>query len=92
MENGDPRVVNIDLAFFPPFGSVSFPAIEDNLDEGRECLVVVLSVNETELDPRDQGQVDFVNSVALIRIEDTASKIIDNVCHIIFYLTLFLLQ
>ena len=31
---------------------------------------MVLSVNETELDPRDQGQVDISNGVALVRIQD----------------------
>ena len=42
----------------------------DGLVEGEECLLFTVSVNETELDPRDQGLVDISNSVALFRIQD----------------------
>lgn len=40
----------------------------DDLVESEECLLLTMSVNETELDPRDQGQVDLVDSVAIVRI------------------------
>ena len=49
---------------------ILFSAVPDDLDEGRECLVFTLSINETQLDPRDQGQVDLSTSVALVRILD----------------------
>ena len=42
----------------------------DGLVEGEECLLFIVSVNETELDPRDQGQVNISNGVALFRIQD----------------------
>ena len=60
--------------FFPSFGLVEFPVATDDLVEGVECLLLALSVNETVLDPRDQGQVDFYNNVSLIRIEDLIGK------------------
>ena len=73
LENSNPQVVNLDLR------SIGFPIVADSvylltavdgLDEPEECLVLTLSINETALDSRDQGRVDFVNSVALVRIED----------------------
>ena len=42
----------------------------DGLIEPEECLVFTLSVDETALDPRDQGQVDISDGVTLIRIQD----------------------
>ena len=42
----------------------------DGLVEGEECLLFIMSVNETELDPRDRGLVDITNGVALFRIQD----------------------
>ena len=47
-----------------------FEVVLDDMTEEEECLLFTLSINETALDPRDQGQVDIANSVALIRIED----------------------
>ncbi len=69
LENSDPVTVNIDLAFFPTFGFAEFTVACDDQFEGQECLIVELSVNETQLDPRDQGLVDFYNGVALFRID-----------------------
>ena len=51
-----------------------FPVVIDDLVEDVECLLLALSVNETALDPRDQGQVDFYNNVSLVRIEDLTGK------------------
>ena len=61
--------MNVDVGgFLPAFAT--FATRRDGLDEGTECLVAILSVDETALDPRDQGQVDISNSVALVRISD----------------------
>ena len=46
-----------------------FTTVRDDRDENIECLVIVLSVNETALDPRDQGRVDISNGVTLVRIQ-----------------------
>ena len=73
--NSEPITVNIDLAFFPTFGSAEFTVAFDDQSEGQECLIVELSVDETQLDPRDQGQVDFSNGVALFRIDDLIGKV-----------------
>ena len=56
--------------FPPPIPFFGYAAAEDDIIEGEECLVFTLSVNETALDPRDQGQVDISSDVALVRIED----------------------
>ncbi|XP_064395240.1 uncharacterized protein LOC135342430 isoform X2 [Halichondria panicea] len=64
-----PRTVSL-----PPLGSgqisILFSSSIDNLDEEEECLVFILSVDETQLDPRDQGQVDIDSDVALGRLQD----------------------
>ena len=64
----------IDPAFFPPFAPVTITALSDGEQEGTECLVLVLSVNETQLDPRDRGQLNFGNQFALIRLDEIISK------------------
>ena len=66
-----PFTVDLLLGRFtgpPPL--YSYVIALDGLDEPVECLVITLSINETALDPRDQGLVDLANSVALVRIED----------------------
>ena len=69
--NSDPEEVSVDVGSgFSISDTVTFNFVLDGLREGTECLVVVLSVNETELDPRDQGQVEISNGVALVRILD----------------------
>ena len=69
--NSDPVVVSLNLSSgFSISDPVFFSFVLDGLDEGTECLIVVLSVNETELDPRDQGRVNIINGVALVRIQD----------------------
>ncbi len=61
----------VNRFFFPRLPElIVFSTVRDNLNEGEECLVFTLSINETQLDPRDQGQVDFSSSVALVRIND----------------------
>ena len=73
--SGDRVVYNLHLGnpliFVPPLPS-AFLALQDDMTEEEECLVFVLSINETALDPRDQGQVDIANDVALLRIQDPA--------------------
>lgn len=73
--DGDPVTLGIDLAFSPPFASFEVAVARDNLIEGTECLIFELSVNESELVPRDQGQVDFSNSVALLIIDDEVGEV-----------------
>ena len=51
---------------------VTFMAIQDDLNEGEECLMFDLSINETALDPRDREHVDIANNIALLRIQDPA--------------------
>ena len=61
----------VNRFFAPPLIElIVFSSAQDDLVEGDECLVFTLSINETQLDPRDQGQVDFSSSVALVRILD----------------------
>ncbi len=61
----------VNRFFFPRLPElIVFSTVLDNLNEGEECLVFTLSINETQLDPRDQGQVDLSSSVALVRIND----------------------
>ena len=45
-------------------------ARQDDLNEPEECLVFILSINETALDPRDRGQVDIKRTVAPLKIQD----------------------
>ena len=69
--DAEPTTVDLLLGRFtapPPL--LSYEIATDALVEPVECLVITLSINETALDPRDQGQVDFNNSVALVRIKD----------------------
>ncbi len=72
----DPSAQTIDLnpinRFFvaPVLNLFEYSTSLDGLDEDEECLLFVLSINETELDPRDVGQVDLSNNVALLRIID----------------------
>ena len=54
---------------------IVFSTVLDILNEGGECLVFTLSINETQLDPRDQGQVDLSSSVALVRINDFGKQV-----------------
>ncbi len=54
---------------------IVFSTVLDDLNEGEECLVFTLSINETQLDPRDQGQVDLSSSVALVRINDFGKQV-----------------
>ena len=69
--SSDPILVSVDLSSgFSASDSVFFNFVLDGLHEGTECLIVVLSVNETELHPRDQGQVEITDDVALVRILD----------------------
>ena len=69
--NSDPVVVSVDRSSeFSISDPVFFNFTLDGLYEGTECLIVVLSVNETELDPQDQGQVEISDDVALVRILD----------------------
>lgn len=70
----DPVTIIINLAFFPPSGSAGFSPIIDGIQEELECLVLEVSINESLLDPRDQGQVDISNGVALVRIEDLSGE------------------
>lgn len=69
LTGASPRTVSL-----PPLGSgqisILFSSAIDNLDEEEECLVFILSVDETQLDPRDQGQVDIDSDVALGRLQD----------------------
>ena len=69
--NSDPVTADLIIGgFAPPVPFFAYLAAQDDIVEDEECLVFSLSINETALDPRDQGQVDFDNSVALVRIED----------------------
>ena len=65
-----------------PFpGNVQFFALDDDLKEDEECLLLVLSFNEDDLDDRDKGLVDLVGSVALVRIEDFSTYyLFSNLC------------
>ena len=64
----------------------SYAAAQDDLVEPEECLVLIMSVNETALDPRDQGQVDISDGVALVRIQDETGKLL----HVVHMLLMFL--
>ena len=59
---------------FPFSELIVFSTVLDILNEGEECLVFTLSINETQLDPRDQGQVDLSSSVALVRINELGKQ------------------
>ena len=64
----------------PPPSLIAYTAAQDFLVERLECLVFTLSVNETALDPRDRGQVDFSTNVALVRIQDEVIVGKSNIC------------
>ena len=75
----DPVTLTLDLDVRNAISGVPlarFSIAADNVVEGvgRECLVATLSVDESQLDPRDRGQVDIFNGVALSIIADASSK------------------
>ena len=72
--SGDTVVFNLHLGnpLIDPLRPFAFSTLQDNMMEEEECLVFTLSINETALDPRDRGQVDLANDVALLRIQDPA--------------------
>ena len=47
------------------------PVYDDGIDEDVEGLIIFLEVMESELDPRDVGQIDLIRSAYLIRISPT---------------------
>ena len=55
------------------FGFAHFTLVPDNIPEGEECLVITVRVDEAQLDPRDQGQVD-VFDLTLFRIFDASGE------------------
>ena len=74
LSSADTVVFNLHLGnpLIDPPQPFAFLTSQDDMMEEEECLVFTLSINETALDPRDQGQVDLANDVALLRIQDPA--------------------
>lgn len=50
--------------------SIQVLATQDDVQEEEECLVFSLTINETQLDVRDRGEVDLDISVTLARLQD----------------------
>lgn len=51
-----------------------FGAYSDGIQEQREGLVLLLEIIESELDPRDVGNVSLSRSAYLIRINDSGTS------------------
>ena len=77
LASGSPLTIDVFAGGFrPPPKVAEFTALEDDLQENEECLLLVLSFNEDDLNDRDKGLVDLVDSVALVRIIDTSMQFI----------------
>ena len=59
---------------------VVFSVVTDDIVEDEECLVLLLSTNKTNINERDDGFVDLVNTVAIARIQDLSKcpGLVDN--------------
>ncbi len=62
------------LGLLEPLGnnsvSLQLLATQDDEEEDEECLVFSLAIDQTQLDSRDQGQIDLDITVALARLQD----------------------
>ena len=71
----DYRAIDITADFYAGgFGGPTlyfFGAYSDGIPEQREGLVLLLEIVESELDPRDVGNVSLSRSAYLVRINDT---------------------
>ena len=60
--------------FFPPF-LIVIPIYDDGVPEDVEGFVIFLEIMESELDPRDVGQVNLTRSSHLVIINPSGTCI-----------------
>ena len=61
-------------SFFPP--SLSLNAYQDGVAEQQEGFILYLEIVESELDPRDVGNVSISRSAYLIRINQSGAIVL----------------